>query len=310
MEAMLRQGEVEAAAICDRRLESVGEALKLAPDAVIVPDLSEMLQLRLDAVVIATPSSLHASEAIDALEAGAAVFCQTPLARTAAEAKAVVDAARAADRLLGVDLSYRFTEGMQRIREYVAGGEIGRLYTADLAFHASHAPDRPWAHDPRKSGGGAMMDVGLHLIDLALWMFGFPAVERVDSSLFTQGEMLEPRADVAEDHGLATLRLAEGGTVRIAASWNLPPGRDAVIEAQFRGTGGGAAFTNVNGSLRDFRAELYKGTSTDVLSKPGDSWEGRAAARWAARLAAGEGFDADADRLIALSEVLDRIYGR
>ena len=101
---------------------------RLAPGARLVSTLDELLDLGLDGVVIATPSALHAAQSIRALERGAAVFCQKPLGRTAAEARAVVDAARAADRLLGVDLSYRFTEGMRRIREIVrAGGARARL---------------------------------------------------------------------------------------------------------------------------------------------------------------------------------------
>jgi len=81
--------------------------------------------------VIATPSALHAEQSFRALERGAAVFCQKPLGRTAAEARSVVDAARAADRLLAVDLSYRFTDGMRRIREVVRSGELGRLFAGE-----------------------------------------------------------------------------------------------------------------------------------------------------------------------------------
>jgi predicted dehydrogenase len=277
---------------------------------VIVPDLGEMLQLRLDAVVIATPNAFHAAQAVQALQAGAAVFCQKPLGRTAAEVRAVVEAARAADRLLGVDLSYRFTEGMQRIREYVAGGEIGSLYAADLVFHTERGPVEGWRHDPRQAGGGCVMDLGFHLVDLALWMFGFPAVERVSANLFAAGEPLEPGADVAEDHAIATITLQDGRALRIACSWTLPGGRDALVEAQFHGTAGSATFMNVNGAFHDFRAELHKASATEILSKPGDAWGGRAAARWAARVASGEGFDAEAERQVTVAEVLDRIYGR
>jgi hypothetical protein len=98
--------------------------------------------------------------------------------------------------------------------------------------------------------------------------------------------------------------------VRLACSWRLHAGRDAVIEAAFYGTEGGAALKNVGGSFYDFTAERYRGTASETLAGPPDSWGGRAAADWALRLAAGERFDPAVERLVAVAEALDRIYGR
>jgi predicted dehydrogenase len=95
MEAILAGGAVEAAAVADPSAECVAAAQALTPDAQVVGGLDEMLGLGLDGVVIATPSALHAAQSIQALEAGAAVFCQKPLGRTAAEVEQVVAAARA-----------------------------------------------------------------------------------------------------------------------------------------------------------------------------------------------------------------------
>jgi predicted dehydrogenase len=259
-------------------------------------------------VVIATPSALHAEQAIAALEAGAAVFCQKPLGRTAAEAQAVVEAARAADRLLGVDLSYRFTEGMRRIRELIAAGELGRIFAVDLAFHNAYGPDKPWFYDPALSGGGCMMDLGVHLADLALWALGFPEVAKVSSQLLAGGAPLAGHKIQVEDYASATLELATGTVVRFACSWRLQAGCDAVISAAFYGTEGGAALRNVGGSFYDFVAERYRGTARETLALPPDAWGGRAAADWAIRLAAGARFDPEAWRLVDVARVLDRIY--
>jgi hypothetical protein len=128
MQALLDTGLVEAAMLADASPEMVQEAAALAPEAELAAGLDEMLEAGLDGVVIATPSALHAGQAVQALESGTAVFCQKPLGRNAAEVRRVVDAARAADRLLGVDLSYRYTAGMRQIRELVAGGELGRIF--------------------------------------------------------------------------------------------------------------------------------------------------------------------------------------
>jgi predicted dehydrogenase len=307
MQAILATGAVEAAVIADPSPEMAAEAQRLAPSARLVSDLDALLATGVDGVVIATPSALHAEQSMRALERDVAVFCQKPLGRTGAETQAAVDAARRADRLLAVDLSYRFTEGMRRIRDLVSTGKLGRVFAADLAFHNAYGPDKPWFYDPALSGGGCLMDLGVHLVDLALWTLDFPDVTTVSGNLLTAGE---PPAGRVEDYAVATLELATGSIVRLACSWRLHAGRDAVISAAFHGTAGGAALHNVDGSFYDFTAERYRGTAREPLVTPPDEWGGRAAADWALRLAAGERFDPAAERLVDVARVLDRIYGR
>ncbi len=261
-------------------------------------------------MVIATPSAQHAEQAIRALEAGAAVFCQKPLGRDASEARAVVDAARANDRLLSVDLSYRHTEAVRRIREVIAAGERGQVFAADLAFHNAYGPDKPWFYDKALSGGGCLIDLGVHLVDLALYLLDFPAVTSASGQLYAKGRRLQPGEAAVEDFATATLELAGGASVRIACSWNLHAGCDAVISAAFHGEDGGLEMRNVDGSFYDFRAARHRGTSSEALADPPDDWGGRAASDWARRLAASERFDPSAEQLVVVAETLDRIYGR
>jgi len=310
MQAMLETGLVEAVAVADPSPDMAAEALKLAPGAERAAGLEALIEAGVDGVVIATPSAQHAEQAIMALERGAAVFCQKPLGRTAAEARAVVEAAAAADRLLCVDLSYRFTEGMRRIRELVRAGELGRVFAADLTFHNAYGPDKAWFYDPALSGGGCVMDLGVHLVDLALWTLDFPKVTRVSSSLFAGGEPLGPAPGRVEDYAVAELELAGGAIARVACSWRLQAGCDAVIAAEVYGTEGGAAMRNVGGSFYDFAAERFRGTAREPLSAPPEAWGGRAAGDWARRLANGEGFDPEAWRLVEVAQALDRIYRR
>src|SRR5206468_9156723 len=206
---------------------------------------------------------------------GLAVFCQKPLARIAAEVQPVLDAARCANRLLGVDLSYRHTAAMQAIRERIRGGELGQVFAADLTFHNAYGPGAGWFWDPKLSGGGCLIDLGVHLVDLALWLFDFPEVTAAHSTLLRSGGPLH--ADEVEDYALGELKLANGVTVRIASSWNLNAGRDAVIEAIVYGTGGGAQMRNENGSFFDFSADLFKGRNTQQIASSPDDWGGRAA---------------------------------
>jgi predicted dehydrogenase len=306
MEAMLATGLVEAAAISDPSPDMIRDAAQLAPAAEVVDTLEQMLALDLDGVVIASPSALHAAQSIQALEAGKAVFCQKPLGRDAAETEAVVAAARAADRLLGVDLSYRFTAGMEKIAELVRAGSLGRLFAIDLVFHNAYGPDKPWFYDRAQSGGGCVMDLGIHLVDLAMWLTG-QDVKSVSSSLFANGEPLAAR-DMVEDYAVATLTLDNDVAVRLACSWRLHAGQDAVIEASFYGTNGGATMRNVGGSFYDFTTTHNTGTQATTVAQPPEEWGGRAAVDWARRLAADPRFDAQAEEFVTTARALDRIY--
>lgn len=289
LEAVEASGVADVAAVADPAVDGAAASLE------------ELLEQELDGVVIATPSALHAEQAIAALECGLAVFCQKPLALDAASAQRVVDAAAAADRLLAVDFSYRFTEATQRVKALVDAGELGDVYAVDLAFHNAYGPDKPWTGDPALSGGGCVIDLGIHLVDLALWMLGFPEVPEVTSVL---------RGEPLEDHAAAQLELQSGAAVRLACSWRLHAGRDCVFEASFYGTRGGASIRNVGGSFYDFSADRYDGTQARRLADPPDAWGGRAAVDWARRLGAGERFDPAARENVRVHEVLDRIYRR
>lgn len=269
--------------------------------------LEELLEMDLDGIVIATPSAQHAAQSIAALESGHAVFCQKPLGRDAAETRRVIDAARAADRLLGVDLSYRHTAALQAIRSVVRSGELGDIFAVDLVFHNAYGPPQPWFYDPAQSGGGCVLDLGIHLIDAALWILDAP-VTRVSSRLFAKGRRLRGRETAVEDYATARLDLAGGAALELRCSWHLHAGCDAEIGVAFRGSQGGVAMHNVGGSFFDFRAERFTGTARETLTEPPDAWGGRAAVQWARQLAAGARFDPAVERLNRVSAALDAIY--
>ncbi|WP_096784899.1 Gfo/Idh/MocA family protein [Rhodobacter sp. CZR27] len=306
MKALAEEGLAEIVTLTDPDASAVAAALDLAPEARPAATLREALDEAPDGVVIATPSALHAAETMQALSAGCAVFCQKPLGRSAAEVREVVAAAEVADRLLGVDLSYRLTAAMQAIRPLVANGELGRIYAVDLTFHNAYGPDKPWFYDRALSGGGCVPDLGVHLVDLALWSLGWPEIEAVEAHLLAGGRPARP--DEVEDYAVATLRTASDCVIRLACSWKLQAGRDAVIEAQFHGTEGGAALANIGGSFHDFAAHRHRGTRAEPLAAPPDDWGGRALLDWTHRLAEGGRFDPEARHLVFLHEVLDRIH--
>jgi predicted dehydrogenase len=310
LEAILQSDAADVVAVADIAPENAAAAVSMVPAAKAVSSLDELLSEKLDGVVIATPSALHAEQAIAALERGVAVFCQKPLARTASETGRIIDAARRVDRLLGVDLSYRYVEGVRLIRELVGAGELGRVYAVDLVFHNAYGPDKQWFYDPARSGGGCLIDLGVHLADLALWVLEPASVRKVSSHLFARGKPLKLPTDAVEDFALAELELSGGTVARLACSWNLPAGCDAVIQAAFFGDEGGAMLSNVDGSFYDFRAERFRGTTRQQLCGPPDAWGGRAIVEWARHLGIGSGFDPAAERLVDVAAAIDAAYGR
>jgi predicted dehydrogenase len=310
MRALHDSGEAEVVAIADPSTAALDAARAVVPRAEPVSGLPALLDAGLDALVIATPSAQHADQAIAALERGVAVFCQKPLGRDAAEAQRVVDAARAADRALGVDLSYRHTRAVRAVHELVRAGSLGEIFAADLVFHNAYGPDKAWFYDRAQAGGGCVMDLGVHLIDLAFFILGRPKLVDVHSQLFAGGCKLEPRPSQVEDYALATLVFDNGAVARLACSWKAHAGRDCVIEASFHGTRGGASFRNVNGSFYDFTADAMTGTSTRRLVQPPDAWGGAALIEWTRRLRTSGAFDPGALSLVELARAIDRIYGR
>jgi predicted dehydrogenase len=310
LELLTRMGAAEIAAVCDPARDRVARARAQATGATVCSSLDEMIDLDLDGIVICTPSALHTRQCIECLDWGLPIFCQKPLARNAAETTAVVLEAQSQDCLLDVDLCYRHLAAVEAIRDLAGSGELGDLYAARLSFHNACGPDPAW-FNPRLSGGGCVVDLGIHLIDLAVRVLG-SAVQSVESSCFCAGERLErPIEDRVEDYASARLRLESGAVVDLSCSWNAALGQDAAIEADFFGTRGGAKLRNVGGSFYDFTATHTEGKQARLLVEPPDDWGPRALASWARRLGQGAvGFDCEAWDFVHLARVVDEIYGR
>lgn len=310
LRALTREECAEAALIADPNRNAVRSALELAPNAATSEDLESVLRSDVDGVVLATPSGMHFEQAIRALEAGKHVFCQKPLGRTADETGAVLAAARRADRLLGIDFCYRHAEAMQAVRDVVRSGQIGDVFAADLVFHNAYGPDKSWALDARLAGGGCLIDLGIHLVDLLHWTLDDARVLRVDGAHYREGARLRLPADEIEDYASAELDLDTGARVRLACSWHFSIGCDALIEASFHGTSGSATFRNVDGSFYDFQAVVRRGSDREVLVSPPDDWGGRAITAWARRLETDAGYDPAVESVVEVARTLDRIYGR
>lgn len=308
MQAALASGAASALAISDPDADVLEAAAARVPGAGTVSGLEELLELEPDGIVIATPSALHADQAIAVLERGIPVFCQKPLGRDAREASAVVEAARRADRLLGVDLSYRRTRAVEAVRAALRRGDIGEPFAAELTFHNAYGPDKAWFRRRELAGGGCLIDLGTHLVDL-LHLLLDGAVEVRTSRVLRSGRPLAADADEVEDYAVAELLRGEV-LVRLACSWWLSAGRDCAFEVVVHGTEGALAVENVAGSFHDLRAERREGTATRSLAEPPDEWGGRALVAFAQRLARDRSFDPTASGFVEVSRTIDAIYAR
>jgi predicted dehydrogenase len=309
LDAIARHAHVQVAAVGDVDPARLQDAARAHPDAIAVDTVEQILDCDLDGVVIATPNGAHARQAIACLQRGVSVFCQKPLAIDGTATGRVVAAARAADRLLGVDFCYRHVQGMSALRERILAGALGQITHIDLKFHNAYGPDKAWCRDRVQSGGGCLLDLGVHLIDLARWLQGLPAMRVSSSHLYCDGRKL-PTADAGvEDHACAELIQSNGAVVRLACSWNAHAGRDAVIGAEIFGTHGGAAWRNVNGSFFDFTVDMFHGTARERLGSYPDDWGTRALEAWVARLSLDPRFDCEAVQFAATAALIDGIYG-
>ena len=312
MEAILNHTNAKATAITEPNSENWEAAKKSAKNAILKTSPEELFsEKELDGIVIATPSAMHARQSMEALKSGKAVFCQKPLGRTAEEVKQVVEASREADKLLSVDLSYRYTKAFKAVYDTIQKGKIGDIFAVDLTFHNAYGPDKEWFYDIKRSGGGCVMDLGIHLVDLALWSLDFPEIKDVQSHLFHKGQKLTSFEENVEDFASVSLTSEKEQVINLECSWHVSAGKDAIIEATFYGTKGGASFKNINGSFYDFKAEKYHGTQTETLVEPPDEWSGRAGVVWVENLLKNNSFDKrSATEFIRTAEVIDRIYGR
>lgn len=312
LRALLDADGVDIAAIADPQPSARGMAEALAPGARCAGALGALLDLPggLDGVVIATPTNTHFGQAMVAVERGMSVFCRMPLTRTAAEAAQLVGAARRNDCLLATDAIHRFVPGATALRDMIRGGDLGSLYAIDLKFHSAFGPEQPWIYNVTKSGGGCVMDLGSRALDFALWASGASACEPVDAQLYARGRRIERPQESIEDYATVHCRTALGASLRLCCSWHLPAGVEAVFEASFYGTRGGAVLRNINGSDHEFCVEHLVGPRTRRLAAPAGDCRQRPLLAWAERLANADGFDPDAQILVNVATLLDTIYGR
>ncbi|MEX2467596.1 MAG: Gfo/Idh/MocA family oxidoreductase [Gemmatimonadota bacterium] len=143
----------------------------------------------IDAIVITTPNHLHEEMCVRALEAGKHVLVERPIASTAKGAAHIIDVAERTGRILMLGMPHRYRPEVSALRSFVAGGELGRLYSVRGSWMTRPvAVTRPtWRQQRDQAGGGALIDLGIPALDLCLWICGFPKIRWV-SCLVNYGD--------------------------------------------------------------------------------------------------------------------------
>lgn len=254
----LLQPGVEAVALAGKEAEK----LRLLGETYGVPNLYdswEDLVARddLDIVSVCTPNHLHAPIAIAALESGKHVLCEKPLARSGAEAAEISEAARKAGKVLRVAFNHRARGDISVLKHYVDNGDLGRVYHVKASWMRRRGiPGMgSWFTNKEMAGGGPLIDLGVHVLDLALYLLGEPEVKTVSAATYSElgPTGLGARSELddldktvvgttyeVEDLATAFIRLEGGATLLLEASWAVHGSAGDDFGITLYGTEGGA----------------------------------------------------------------------
>ena len=179
-----RMRVAELVAVCDNdrpKARALADRFGV-PD--VFTDIEDLLELdELDAVVIATPNHLHEPHALSALAAKRHVLCERPLALSSRGVERILAAASRADRKVSVANNHRYRTDVQTLSRFIAGGELGKIVGMRGGSYTFKRPSEGWRFRRVESGGGAFLDQGVPLLDLALWLGDFPEPLRVSAHM-------------------------------------------------------------------------------------------------------------------------------
>ena len=182
------QDDVEIHAICDTdeiRLNKIADKYSISRR---YTDYKEILSNKdIDFVCVCLPNCLHAPITIEALHSGKHVHCEKPMALNAKQAQAMVDAKNKTGKKLMIGLNNRFTPNAMYIKQYINDGNLGEIYFAKAGWvRRSGLPHAGWFCEKEKSGGGVLIDLGVHFIDLVLYFMDYPGFASVTAKTYSK----------------------------------------------------------------------------------------------------------------------------
>ena len=277
----------------------------------------EMLKKEaLDVVSIATPNITHKPLTLAAFKAGAHVLCEKPMAMSAAEGKVMIEAGRKARKKLMINFSYRFRDEALALKRAVDRGDLGKVYFARTIWHRRRGMPRfgGWFGKKDLAGGGPLIDLGVHRVDLALWLMGYPKPEWVMAGAYSEIAPViakrEGKTFDVEDLAVAMIRFENGAMLEVEASWAANISEREMMETRLFGTEGGCVHRNVNEGYQ-FEAEVYSerdGDQYDMAVKRPLFLESGAMYHFVECLLKGKPHTATGEEGLIVMELLDAIY--
>lgn len=221
----------------------------------------------IDAVSIAVPNILHMPVTLAALEAGKHVLVEKPLCRNAEEGARMVEAAATSGKVLGVSFQRRTRHDVELVRQAVANGELGRIYHAKCWWMRRQGIPGlgSWFTSKEAAGGGPLIDLGVHVIDMAMHVMGNPKVHAVSGATYAEigptgrggwpgtgrFRLTDDQRFEVEDLATAFVRLADGATLTVDTSWAAFTEKKDDFGIQLFGSLGGARIESVEYSQTD-----------------------------------------------------------
>ena len=236
-------------------------------------DAQDMLKhAGLDVVSVATPNKFHAPLTLAALKAGCHVLCEKPMAMTLSEALAMQRTAVACRKKLAINFSYRFSAMSFALKQQVDSGLIGNIYFGRTVWHRRRGMPGfgGWFGNKDLAGGGPLIDLGVHRIDLALWLMGHPRPVSVSGSTYNviaARKAIEQKKHYSvEDLAAGIVKFDNGATLIVEASWALNNNENEHMVTSLYGDKGGLVQKNRNGTY-DFTAEIYTEEGGNLYTK-------------------------------------------
>jgi len=280
-------------------------------------DLDAMLAAeKLDVISIATPNKFHKPLTIKAFKAGCHVLCEKPMAMSAAEGREMLAAARKAKRRLMINFSFRFTDQSWALKREVESGLLGEIYFGRTVWLRRRGMPGfgGWFGQKALSGGGPVIDLGVHRLDLALWLMGYPRPTWVLASTYdhlAQAKAAkEKKAFDVEDLGVALIKFANGATLELEASWAGNIERNEEMHTRLLGTQGGLVQQNI-GEGYQFEAAIHlerDGRNYDMKLHPPVPGVRGAMCHFIDSIVAGTPHTATGEEGLIVMELLDAIY--
>lgn len=261
MPALAKQPNAEMVAFCDVEQERAQKAAEQygVEGAIVYTDYRELLKDdSIDVVHVCTPNDSHAEISIASLEADKHVMVEKPMAKTAADARRMVEAAKKSGKKLTVGYNNRYRADSMHLHQVCSDGELGEIYYAKAhAVRRRAVPTWGVFLDEEKQGGGPLIDIGTHALDMTLWMMNnykpkvvlgkaFHKLSSTENAANSWGPW-DPAKFTVEDSAFAMIVMENGATIMLESSWALNTLDVGEAKCTLSGTEGGA---DMNDGLR------------------------------------------------------------